>query len=381
MPKPTVDDAATQGKPGPIEPKREQTDESLRVERDKADDHHAETREAVEVAADEVVRVARERADDIVDADVSVERSRSAADAVLHAERAKRKREVADGLSVEREATDKDLTGERAQADTILVDQREANAKLITATIRAHEMADAADVALEHAVESERELRAVAEFREMFIGVLGHDLRNPLESIVLAATLLLRRGHLDENDAATTTRIIRGSQRMSRMISQVLDLTQARLGGGLPIERKPTDLHEVCRNVVEEFDAQVKLDVVGDVTGSWDDDRLAEVVSNIAGNAIQYAAPGTVVTVDVHADGDHVVVEIRNQGEPIPADALPFIFEPFRRAHQREKSAVKNLGLGLYIAHEIVRAHGGTLAARSAEGTTTFVMRLPREAR
>lgn len=379
MPKATTTDSADAGAPGPVEPKREQTNESLRVERTKADDQHAETQAAVEDAADAVVRVARQRADDIVEANVAVERERSTADAVLLGERATRKRDEAVVLSLEREATDKDLSGERAQADTILVDQREANAKLITATIRAHEMAEAADVATERAVESERELRTVAEFREMFIGILGHDLRNPLESIVLAATLLLRRGHLDDNDAATTTRIIRSTQRMSRMISQVLDLTRARLGGGLALDREPTDLHEVCRNVVEEFESPVTLEVVGDVTGTWDEDRLAEVVSNVTGNAIQYADPGTAVTVAARSDGDHVVVEIRNQGDPIPADVLPFIFEPFRRAQQREKTP-GNLGLGLYIANEIIRAHGGTLDARSAEGTTTFVMRLPREA-
>ena len=149
----------------------------------------------------------------------------------------------------------------------------------------------------------------------MFIGILGHDLRNPLASIVMSAALLLRRGHLDEQDAETAARIIRVSQRMTRMIAQLLDLTRARLGGGLPIERKPTDLREICRNVVEEFDAPIQLEVEGDVTGTWDEDRVAEVLSNLAGNAIEYAAPGTAVIVKAHADGAEVVVEISNQGE------------------------------------------------------------------
>ncbi len=261
---------------------------------------------------------------------------------------------------------------------TMIADLREANEKLIAAAIRAQELADEAAAAMQRAEESESELRAVAEFREMFIGILGHDLRNPLMSIRMAAALLLRRGQLDEQNAETAARIIRGGQRMSRMITQLLDLTRARLGGGLPIEPKPTDLREVCRNVVEEFEATIQLEVDGDVTGTWDEDRLAEVLSNLAGNAIEYATPGTVVRVKARADGGEVVVEVSNQGDPIPPDVLPFIFEPFRRARQREKSARGNLGLGLYIAHQIVLSHGGTLDAHSADGTTAFVMRLPR---
>jgi signal transduction histidine kinase len=208
--------------------------------------------------------------------------------------------------------------------------------------------------------------------------ILGHDLRNPLGAIEMSAASLLRRGRLDEHDAQTAARIIRSSQRTTRMITQVLDLTRARIGGGLPIEPKPTDLRNVCQNVVEEFEATIQLEVEGDVTGTWDEDRLTEVLSNLAGNAIEYAAPGTVVIVKAYAAEAEVVVEISNQGVPIPAAVLPFIFEPFRRERQREKSPTGNLGLGLYISHQIVLSHGGTLDAHSADGKTTFVMRLPR---
>ncbi len=226
--------------------------------------------------------------------------------------------------------------------------------------------------------EAERALRAVAEFRELFIGILGHDLRNPLSAIDMAAARLLQRGHLDAKDAETVARVIRSSQRMVRMITQVLDLTRARLGGGLLIKLEPADLGQVCRNVVEEFGSTVQVKFAGDLTGSWDRDRLEEVLSNLTGNAIQYAKPGTPVVVKAHADGAEVVVEISNQGDAIPEDVLPFIFEPFRRARQLEKSASGNLGLGLYIAHQIVLSHSGSLEAHCANGTTTFVMRLPR---
>jgi signal transduction histidine kinase len=106
---------------------------------------------------------------------------------------------------------------------------------------------------------------------------------------------------------------------------------------------------------------------------------LTEALSNIAGNAIEHATPGTAVVVKAHAEGPEVVVEIINQGEPIPADVLPFIFEPFRRAQPHAVSPAGNLGLGLYIAKQIVDASCGTLAAHSVDGATTFSLRLPRE--
>ena len=265
-----------------------------------------------------------------------------------------------------------------AAKQKLIDDQREANAQMVSATMRAQDLTDEAVAGRERAEESEHGLRAVAEFREMFIGVVGHDLRNPLGSIVMSAGVLLERGRLDERDAEAVARIIRSSQRMTRMISQLLDLTQARLGGGLLIERKPTDLREVFRNVVEQFEAAILPEVEGDVTGNWDQDRLGQVLSNLVRNAIEYATPGTAVIVKASADGADIVVEVINQGDAIPADVLPVIFEPFRRERQHEKSATGNLGLGLYIARQIVLSHGGTLDAHSADGTTTFVMRLPR---
>jgi PAS domain S-box-containing protein len=257
-------------------------------------------------------------------------------------------------------------------------DQREANEQMVTATLRAQALADEAEAAKALTEESERELRQVAEFRELFIGIVGHDLRNPLSSISLAASLLRKHGKLDERDDKNVTRIINGGQRMSRMISQLLDLTRARLGGGFPLDSKPTDLREVCQAVIEEFEAPIDVEIEGDVSGTWDPDRLTELLSNIAGNAIEHAEPGTTLLILVYPAGSEVVVEVSNQGNPIPPDVLASIFEPFRRAKQREKSASGNLGLGLYIAKQIVISHGGTIEAHCQDGITTFVIRLPR---
>jgi signal transduction histidine kinase len=189
---------------------------------------------------------------------------------------------------------------------------------------------------------------------------------------------LLLRGHLDEVDREGVRRIKICRERMTRMIVELLDFTRVRLGGGFPLEPKPTDLRAVCRSVVDELDGSIHLEVEGDVTGTWDPDRLAEALSNLAGNAVEHARPGTAVVVRAHTEGAEAVVEVINQGDPIPADMLPFLFEPFRRG-KRERPASGNLGLGLYIAKHIVLASGGALDARSVDGTTTFVMRLPRE--
>ncbi len=230
----------------------------------------------------------------------------------------------------------------------------------------------------EHLAETLVAERELAEFREMFIGILGHDLRTPLASINMAAGMLLERGRLDAQDIKTVGRILSSDQRMANMIAQLLDLTRARLGGGLALERAPTDLHHTIRVVTEEFDAPIRVETSGDLTGMWDAGRLSEVLSNLVGNALQYAAARTTVTVRAHGEDAQIVVAVANQGDPIPADVLPFIFEPFRRARQGEKSATGNLGLGLYIAHQIVLSHGGSLDGQSVDGTTTFVMRLPR---
>ena len=278
-----------------------------------------------------------------------------------------------------RKSTDTNLSSERSQVDDVIMDQREANSKMVEATLEAHDRTERADAAKERAEQRAQELRSVAEFREMFIGVLAHDLQTPLSSIVIACSLMLRRGELHEVDAKTAVRVIATSQRMSRMISQLLDFTRSRLGGDFPIDKTATDLADVCRNVIDEFDAKIELDVRGEVTGTWDRDRIGEALTNLTGNAVDHAASGTTVSVKAYQDGDFVVLEVSNVGPPISRELLPVLFEPFRRATQAGKSAPAKLGLGLYIANQIVLAHKGTLEARSQGGTTTFTIRLPRE--
>ena len=241
-------------------------------------------------------------------------------------------------------------------------DLREANQHMVSATIRAQELTEKVEAALTRSEESERELRAAAEFREMFIGDRGPRPAQPArDDRACQPTCCFSAAASTSTTEKPSRASSAAAERMKRMIIQLLDFTRARLGGGFPIDRARRSARHL-RGVVQEFGAPIHLELEGDLTGTWDPDRLAEALSNITGNAIEHAAPGTPVVVRAHAEGAEVVVEVSNRGNAIPDDLLPVIFEPFRRG-KREKPATGNLGLGLYIAKQIVLAGGGTLDA------------------
>jgi PAS domain S-box-containing protein len=233
-----------------------------------------------------------------------------------------------------------------------------------------------------HAVER---MQQEAQFRERFIGMLGHDLRNPLNAILLSAQTLAQGDALPAPLRKTTARIDASARRMQRMISDLLDLTRARLAGGIPLELSTTRMPAVCRQVVEELSVahpgRILLEVEGACEGVWDAERLAQVLSNLVANALEHGAAGSPVRVRCHAPGDRQVLEVSNPGPPIPPDKLETLFDPFRQAgpDTRKRSG---LGLGLFIVREIIQAHGGTVAVRSTqEEGTTFTVTLPRESR
>jgi len=229
----------------------------------------------------------------------------------------------------------------------------------------------------------EERLREEAVMRERFIGILGHDLRQPLDSIVLGAELLARRG--EGEDALRLERIARSGQRMNAMIRDLLDFARGRLGGGIPVRPACMDLRVTCQRAVDEVgvvfaERTFDLGSRGDTTGTWDGERLAEAITNLLNNACSYS-PGD-APVRIFLDGSaasEVALEVSNGGQAIPPDLATRIFDPFRRgAHPHAPRA--GLGLGLYIAREIARSHGGTLTLRSdAEWPTTFRLALPRE--
>jgi PAS domain S-box-containing protein len=227
------------------------------------------------------------------------------------------------------------------------------------------------------------ELERTVRFNEMFTAILGHDLRNPLGAIMTAAHLALKRGE-SERLVVPLARIVNSGERMARMIDQLLDFTRLRVGTGIPLQPRPTDLLPLLRQVIDEFDANpagpLKLEHRGDTAGVWDEDRLAQVLSNLIGNAVQHgqANGGVRVRVDGDAD-DRVRVEVHNAGA-IPSEVVPRLFEPMTGG-QRPRDRSRGLGLGLFIAQQIVDAHGGAIAVEtSPEAGTTFTLSLPRQA-
>ena len=217
---------------------------------------------------------------------------------------------------------------------------------------------------------------------ELFVAVLGHDLRTPLAAVMTAAEVLSRIGG-DERVLGAANRIRNSTRRMTRMVNQLLDLARVR-AGQVGLQREVLDMARVCRDIVEEIappsgEQRVTVDANGDTLGYWDVDRISQVLSNLIGNALQHGEAGQPVT--VHIDGSQsetLRLSVQNAGL-IPPDKIARLFEPFQSGAPRPANS-NGLGLGLYIANELVRVHGGSLGVSS--GTvrgTVFEMMLPRK--
>ncbi|AKJ01844.1 Chemotaxis protein methyltransferase CheR [Archangium gephyra] len=232
--------------------------------------------------------------------------------------------------------------------------------------------------------EQEAELRRRVEFEQQLIGIVSHDLRNPINAITLAAHALLRREELDARATKSASRILSSAERATRMIRDLLDFTQARLGGGISLERRPTDLRHLVDQVLDEVgvawpERHLEVRQRGCTRGDWDSDRMAQVVSNLVTNALKYSPMDTPVSVELRGGDEAVELWVHNDGPPIPPELLPRLFEPLQRGTLQADRASRSIGLGLYIVKHLVEAHGGTVAARSGQGRgTTFTVRLPR---
>ncbi|QRK10328.1 PAS domain-containing protein [Archangium violaceum] len=234
--------------------------------------------------------------------------------------------------------------------------------------------------------EVETELRRSGELREQLIGVLGHDLRNPLNAISASAYLLQRSEDLEDSAAQRAVERIRNSAaRMTRMLSDILDFALSSMGGGLPVHRERANLHDICRSALEELQVahpgrQLELDARGDGWGWWDPDRLTQVLGNLVSNALNHGRPDSPVRVEVRDAGSEVRLSVHNEGEPISPELQAMLFQPFRRG-AIGKAATRSVGLGLYIVRQVARAHGGEVELRSSRNEgTTFTVRLPRDA-
>jgi len=227
-------------------------------------------------------------------------------------------------------------------------------------------------------IETER-----GRFRQLFLGMLGHDLRNPLGAIAMSAQMLARSGDLPQHTRALE-RICRSTDRMARMVTQLLDFAGANsLGSGIPIQRKEGDLHAICRAVVDELrpsypEREIVETYQHEATALWDVDRMAQVFSNLIENALSYGDPATPVSVSLSRRGDLLRGEVHNLGDAIPGEVVDDLFDPYRRVRSTRTTKTKGLGIGLYITHQIIVSHGGTLFVVSSEASgTTFRFSLP----
>ena len=229
------------------------------------------------------------------------------------------------------------------------------------------------------------EARHRAELEQQFLGVVSHDLRNPLQAISLGARTLQRLERpTPEALFRMTGRIANSADTMGRMVSDLLDFTRGRLGGGIPLERTHGELVRLCREVIDEFSvthpsSDIRLEGDAQCEGWWDGPRMRQVLSNLLSNALRHARPGSEVGVRVRGLDREVELAVSNEGEPIPAELLPVLFEPFRRGMSRFRPA-GSLGLGLFIVHQVVTGHGGRVEVGTDASGTTFSVRLPRGA-
>jgi signal transduction histidine kinase len=234
-------------------------------------------------------------------------------------------------------------------------------------------------LALEAAIRLEAE-RATTRFHEEMLGIVGHDLRNPLAAMTTGIELLRVR-IVDPNSERVLARLENSARRMTTIVDQLLDVTRVRLGAGIPVERHAVRLRPLTAGVLDELRLAYRTTAFelrgDDVEGAWDGDRLGQVIANLAGNAAQYGKAGGPVTVELAFAHGVATIAISNpiRGAPIPPDVIETLFDPFQRGRGGEHPG--GLGLGLYIVREIVHAHGGTIEVTSSTAGTTFRVVLP----
>lgn len=358
-----------QGEQSGVQPQRDQTDESLRLERDKADAGVTEKHNHVELEADEVVRAARERADHVLQtaredvdrkhllrsttaeaitqrerarADLQLGEERSVADDALAHERAARQRFLADFLAVEREATDQHLEGERSQADTVIA------------------------------------------ARDEILATVSHDLRNLLGGLTLNAKLVIELaspgpgGDATRKQGAAIQRLV---ARMNRLVNDLLDITSIE-AGKLAVVPEEVEVAKILGDLLEAFEPiaaakHIRLDAQAEsrpLVALLDGERILQVLANLVSNALKFTPAGGRVSIQVRTLGSELRFAVHDTGVGIPEDALQAVFERYRQV----RADRRGLGLGLYISRCIVEAHGGEMWAESKLGAgSSFYFALP----
>lgn len=222
--------------------------------------------------------------------------------------------------------------------------------------------------------------------RDIFLAILGHDLRAPLQAISMSTELLLRKAPLEGDALTCAIHIKRGARHMAVMVSDLLELVRSRLGKSLPIEPAPMDLADAAHAALAEAcagnpECDPTVNVLGDTRGVWDAGRLDQLLQNLIGNALQHGLDKRDVTVTLRGEPDTVRLTVHNYGTPISEDAIGTIFDPLVRSADEELGQPStSLGLGLFIVKEVVNAHSGTIEVSSSEvDGTLFTVVLPRK--
>lgn len=243
---------------------------------------------------------------------------------------------------------------------------------------------EAIDEALAESTAAYAEL--VNRSRDVFLAILGHDLRSPLQAVSMSTEMLLRKATLEGDALKCATHIKRGTGHMTMMVNDLLELVRSRLGKSLPIEPAPMDLAQAAKEAITRAcaahpECDPALEIVGDTQGVWDPRRLDQMLQNLIGNALQHGSDKRVVTLTLKGEADSVQLTVHNDGIPIPADAIPTIFDPLvRSASEALGEPTTSLGLGLFIVKEVVNAHQGTIEVISNEADgTLFTVVLPRK--
>jgi len=226
----------------------------------------------------------------------------------------------------------------------------------------------------------------LARSRDTFLAILGHDLRSPLAAVSMSGHYLSNAGLLGgKQELQAVARIQRGAAKMDAMIRDLLEYTKTRLGRGIPVVRAACNIGRICEGVVEEMRSGhpgrvFRLGISGELDGLFDSARLEQVFGNLLNNAVQHGAEDSPVILEAHGAPDAISVQVTNYGPAIPADALQVIFNPLVQVPTTgDERNSGSLGLGLFIARNIVQGHGGTLEVESSDaGGTVFTARLPR---
>jgi signal transduction histidine kinase len=256
---------------------------------------------------------------------------------------------------------------------------------LVTDPVDVIRFNESIDQALAESVK--RYAKLVKQAQNLFLAILGHDLRNPLGTTISGANLLMLATDIDTRHKAIATSIFNSGERMGKLVDDLIDYTRTHLGHGIPVAPKPTNVAQLCNQVIDEMrilhpGRTIEFNTEGNLDCVWDADRIAQVLSNLIGNAFQHGSPSDAVILKAYSNETDVMISVNNQGQIIPGDRIQSIFDPLVRFSEFESTGTKSdtsLGIGLFISREVAMAHGGVIdVTSSSEAGTTFVLHLPR---